>query len=173
MAASAWIWARTLVPGLPLVRKGLTCGAYARDMASKRESGPDPDEITSWITTTYPGTVVATAMGATFFSLDEKHWPNFATIVTTDEHDMGNPSDLARPGVYRLNIGVAKTTFERLVGSMVEPDYTTLDTLLPHPVYAKQRWIAVLNPSRRTFDEVVKPLIAEAYERLATPRRTR
>ena len=93
--------------------------------------------------------------------------------MTTDEHDMGNPSDLARPGVYRLNIGVAKTTFERLVGSMVEPDYTTLDTLLPHPVYAKQRWIAVLNPSRRTFDEVVKPLIAEAYERLATPRRTR
>ena len=110
MAAGAWICARTLGPGLPLVRKGLTCGAYARDMASKRESGPDPDEITSWITTTYPGTVVATAMGATFFSLDEKHWPNFATIVTTDEHDMGNPSDMARPDVYRLNIGVGKTT---------------------------------------------------------------
>ena len=140
-------------------------------MAFERKSGPDPDEITRWITATYPETVVATAMGATFFSLDETHWPNFATIVTTDEHDMGNPSNLARPGVYRLNIGVGKATFERLVGSLVEPDYAALDTLLPHPVYAKQRWIAILNPSRRTFDEVVKPLVAEAYERLARRRR--
>ena len=140
-------------------------------MAFERKSGPDPDEITRWITATYPETVVATAMGATFFSLDETHWPNFATIVTTDEHDMGNPSNLARPGVYRLNIGVGKATFERLVGSMVEPDYAALDTLLPHPVYAKQRWIAILNPSRQAFDEVVKPLVAEAYERLARPRR--
>ena len=149
----------------------MTCIAYARGMAFERKSGPDPDEITRWITATYPETVVATAMGATFFSLDETHWPNFATIVTTDEHDVGNPSNLARPGVFRLNIGVGKATFKRLVGSLVEPDYAALDTLLPHPVYAKQRWIAILNPSRRTFDEVVKPLVAEAYERLARPRR--
>jgi len=142
-------------------------------MAFERKSGPDPDEITRWITTVYPKTVVATAMGATFFSLDETHWPNFATIVTTDEHDVGNPSNLARPGVFRLNIGVGKATFKRLVGSLVEPDYAALDTLLPHPVYAKQRWIAILNPSRQAFDEVVKPLVAEAYERLARPRRAK
>jgi hypothetical protein len=135
-------------------------------MASTRESGPDPDEITGWITSTYPETVVATALGATFFSLDDKHWPNFATIVTTDEHDTGTPSDLARPGVFRLNIGVGKETFERLVEPIRDPDYAALDRVLPHPVYAKQRWIAILNPSRETFDEVVKPLIAEAYERL-------
>jgi len=53
-----------------------------------RMPGPDPGEITRWIKETYPETVVAEAMGATFFSLDERHWPNFATIVTTDEHDM-------------------------------------------------------------------------------------
>jgi len=140
-------------------------------MGSTRESGPDPDEITTWITTTYPDTVVGEALNARFFSLDESHWPNFATIVTTDEHDMGNPSDLARQGVFRLNIGVGKETFERLVGSVVDPDYAELDRVMPHPVYAKQRWIAVLNPSRRTFDEVVKPLIAEAYERVARQRR--
>jgi hypothetical protein len=140
-------------------------------MGATRESGPDPDEITNWITTTYPATVVASALGATFFSLDERHWPNFATIVTTDEHDMGNPSDLAREGVFRLNIGVGKATFERLVGSMDQPEYAALDRILPHPVYARQRWIAILNPSRATFDEVVKPLIAEAYARLARPRR--
>ena len=39
--------------------------------------------------------------------------------------------------------------------------------ILPHPVYAKQRWLSILNPSRRSFEEVVKPLIAEAHDRLA------
>jgi len=135
------------------------------------EPGPDPAEITKWITETYPETIVAEAMGATFFSLDERHWPNFATIVTTDEHDMGTPSNLSRPGVFRLNIGVGKATFERLVGGQADPDYAALDTLVPHPVYAKQRWIAILNPSRGSFDAAVKPLIDEAHGRLARPRR--
>ena len=133
--------------------------------------GPDPAEITRWITQTYPETVVAEAMGATFFSLDQRHWPNFATIVTTDEHDMGNPSNLAREGVFRLNIGVGKATFDRLVGGVADPDYSVMDGIIPHPVYAKQRWIAILNPSRETFESVVKPLIEEAHERLARPGR--
>ena len=149
----------------------MTCGIYDRDMPKQKGPGPNPEEIRSWITTTYPDAVVTEAMGATFFSLDEKHWPNFATVVTTDEHDMGNPSDLAREGVFRLNIGVGKATFERLVDPKAQPDYAALDTIIPHPVYAKQRWIAILNPSRETFDEVVKPLIGEAHERLAKPRR--
>ena len=139
-------------------------------MTSRNVSGPDPDEITDWIASRYPETVVAHAMGATFFSLDERQWPNFATIVTTDEHDEGAPSDLAREGVFRLNIGVGRETFERLVGSLHEPDHAALDRIVPHPVYAKQRWIAILNPSRRTFDEIVTPLIDEAHDRLATPR---
>ena len=137
-------------------------------MTDSTVSGPTPDEITDWITTTYPRTVVARAMGATFFSLTQDSWPNFATIVTTDEHDMGTPSNLtARPDAFRLNIGVGKVTFERLVSSMAEPDHSALDVVLPHPVYAKQRWLAILNPSRETFDTVLKPLIAEAYTRLA------
>jgi hypothetical protein len=142
-------------------------------MTSTQVSGPNPDEITRWITTTYPESVVATALGATFFSLDEQHWPNFATIVTTDEHDMGTPSDLARPDVFRLNLGVGKATFERLVGSMDDPDLAALDRIIPHPVYAKQRWIAILNPSQATFEHTIKPLIAEAHDRLATQRRRR
>ena len=140
-------------------------------MTNHEAPGPDPAEITSWITTTYPETMIARAMGATFFSLNDKHWPNFATIVTTDEHDMGTPSNLSRPGVFRLNIGVGKATFERLVGGQADPDYAALDTLVPHPVYAKQRWIAILNPSRGSFDATVKPLIDEAHGRLARPRR--
>ena len=146
-------------------------------MTDSKGSGPTPDDIRDWITTTYPETVVAEAMGATFFSLDPGSWPNFATIVTTDEHDMGAPSNLtARPDVFRLNVGVGKATFERLVGAgahaadagaqAADVDYAALDTILPHPVYAKQRWIAILNPSQATFEEVVRPLIAEAHDRL-------
>jgi Family of unknown function (DUF6194) len=103
-----------------------------------RPAGPDPGAITRYIRETYPNTDVVTIEGAAFFSLDpEKHFPNFATIVTTDEHDMGSPSYLsARPDVFRLNIGVGRETFDRLVGSIMEPDYAALDRLLPHPVYA-------------------------------------
>lgn len=136
-------------------------------------SGPGPDDITDWIKATYPDTVTASAMGATFFSLDESHWPNFATIVTTDEHDVGQPSQLSRPGVFRLNIATRKETFQRLVGGMENPDYTALDVILPHPVYAKELWISVLNPSWPTFENQVKPLLAQSYERLARARRRR
>jgi len=72
--------------------------------------------------------------------------------------------------VFRLNIGVTRATFERLVGSDTEPDYTALDRLLPHPVYAKQLWISILNPSTRTWRDVVVPLLAEAHDRLAAQR---
>jgi hypothetical protein len=131
---------------------------------------PDPEAITRVILEHHPETVVAEALGATFFSLDEKHWPNYATIVTTDEHDDGTPSNLARPGAFRLNIGVGRVTFERLVGSMDSPEYAAYDRILPHPVYAKQLWISILNPTDTTFREVVMPLIAEAHDRLAAVR---
>ncbi len=135
-------------------------------MPSRQTDGPDPDAITAYITETWPETIIARAMNATFYSLDEKHWPNFATIVTTDEHD--DASNLSREGVFRLNVGtLTKETFERLVAGTEAPDYTELDRILPNPVYAKQRWISILNPSLRSFEEVVKPLLAETHDRLA------
>jgi hypothetical protein len=134
-------------------------------------TGPDPEAITRTILETFPDTDLVEIPSAAFFSLDaEKHWPNFATIVTTDEHDEGAPSRLSRPGAFRLNMGVGRATFERLVGSMSEPDYAAFDRILPHPVYAKQLWISILNPSDATFRHVVLPLIAEAHDRLAAQR---
>jgi hypothetical protein len=134
-------------------------------------TGPEPEAITRTIRATWPETDVIEALGAAFFSLDaEKHWPNLATIVTTDEHDDGSPSNLSRPAVFRLNIGVGRATFQRLVGSMSHPDYAAFDTLLPHPVYAKQLWISILNPSDATFRDVVLPLLTEAHDRLAAQR---
>ena len=113
---------------------------------------------------------MATIESAAFFSLDESHWPNFATVVWTDEHDMGNLSDLARPGVYRLNTGVGKETFRRLVGSVSEPDYAAFDRVIPHPVYANQRWIADMNRSEATVRDRMMPLLHEAHDRLARAR---
>jgi hypothetical protein len=133
--------------------------------------GPDRDGMIRLIRETWPDAVVATIESAAFFSLDEKHWPNFATVVWTDEHDEGEPSKLSRPGVYRLNIGVGKETFERLAGAVAGPDYAAFDSILPHPVYAKQRWISILNPTDATFRDVVMPLLREAHDRLAAQRK--
>jgi hypothetical protein len=134
-------------------------------------TGPDPEAITRAILERFPDTVLTTAMGATFFSLDETHWPNFATIVTTDEHDEGAPSRLSRPGVFRLNLGVGKATFDRLVGTATDRDYAAFDTILPHPVYARQPWLSIKKPRHATNRDVVLPLLDEAHERLAASRR--
>ena len=125
-------------------------------------------EVADYITSTFPDTKVAQAMGATFFSLTDNSWPNFATIVTTDEHDEGAPSQLSARHTFRLNIGVGRDSFlavARLAGP--EPDYAAFDQLMPHPVYAQQRWVAIVNPTRVTFDQQVKPLLDEAFRRLA------
>jgi len=133
-----------------------------------RPTGPDPEAIITYLTRTYPATDVVTIPGAWFFSLDaEKHWPNYATIVTNDEHDQA--SDLGRPGVFRLNLGVDKATFQRYAAE-ISPDYTALDTVLPHPVYAAQHWISILNPSWETWRQTVVSLIARAHDRLAAQR---
>ena len=134
-------------------------------------TGPDPEAISRTILETWPEADLVTIPGAWFFSLDpDTHWPNFATIVTTDEHDEGAPSDLARPGVFRLNLGVGRETFERVAGADPEPDFAAFGVLLPHPVYAKQHWISILNPGDATFRDVVLPLLTEAHDRLAAQR---
>src|SRR6267378_62413 len=98
-------------------------------------TGPDSEAVTRVVRETYPHADVVTIDGAAFFSLDaEKHFPNFATIVWTDEFDGDRVSDLSRPGVFRVNIGVSRETFDRLVGSMTDPEYSAFDRLVPHPV---------------------------------------
>lgn len=96
----------------------------------------------------------------------------FATIVTKDYGDFDCASNLNRPGVFRLNISVGKETYRSLFGlqpsaDVVEKghDFTALDQLMPHPVYAAQSWICILNPSESTFQTTVRPLLADAYER--------
>ena len=100
---------------------------------------------------TWPDAVVAIIESAAFFSLDEKHWPDFATIVWTDEHDVGEPSQLSRQGVYRLNIGVGKETFQRLVGSITEPDYAAFDRIPRTPSTRSRTGSRSSTPARPRF----------------------
>jgi hypothetical protein len=93
-------------------------------------------------------------------------------LVTSDVNDQC--SDLERPGVFPLNIGVSRETFRALFGpdAGAEHDFTALDRFMPHPVYGTMFWLCVLNPSEVTF-QAVRPLLAEAYARAARrPRRS-
>jgi hypothetical protein len=138
----------------------------------------DQSEIVAFIIALDEATSVQ-ADGNYFFSCttDEAaqsaHWMPFATLIENDAYDQY--SNLNRPGVYRLNIGVSRATFQRLFGrddaSPAKPetapsthDYTVLDRIVPHPMYADQHWLSVLSPSRSTFDQV-KPLLKEAHSR--------
>jgi hypothetical protein len=127
---------------------------------------PDAAAIEAWIVATYPDADVVRAGSGVFFSCDpEKHWPNFATIVTSDEYDQF--SDLDHPGDFRLNVGVGRATFDALAGAGAlegDHDFTARDRVLPHPVYGAQRWLSIINPGAETFETVIKPLIDEAHE---------
>jgi hypothetical protein len=119
------------------------------------------DAITQHIIDLLAGGHFQIADDNTFFFHDGDNKFPFATIVTKD-NDFDSASQLNRSGVFRLNIGVGKESFRALFGEeSAAIDYAALDTLMPHPVYAKMYWVSVINPSAKTF-ETVKPLIAEA-----------
>lgn len=130
--------------------------------------------VENYITTTFPGVETTTNFGYTFFFYGADHMLPFATIASSD-NEYEHISQLDRPGVFRLNIGVSKQTFETLFGTAKVDvggyDFTALDVIMPHPDYAKQYFICVLSPSEATFERV-RALLAEAYE-IAVRRDTR
>jgi hypothetical protein len=141
----------------------------------------DQDAIIQYIADTFAGVEVmrptdGPGAGDTFFfydprrNIDPTRRLPFATIVTKNYIDFDEFSNLNRPDVFRLNIGVSKDTFHALFGHPADEsgtksadyDFAALDRLMPHPAYARQSWVCVLNPATETFD-AVKPLLAEAY----------
>jgi hypothetical protein len=134
----------------------------------------DAASMTDYIRSAFPGVETTDAFGYTFFFFGAERMLPFATIAHAD-NEYERVSNLDRPGVYRLNIGVGRETYRSLIGpepprlgpdGIVETghDYTVLDQILPHPHYAPQSWICVLSPSDETL-KVVQPLLAEAYDR--------
>lgn len=126
----------------------------------------DETKLTRYIVESFPHVETTEAYDYRFFFYRDDQVVSFVTIGMADsEYDRFSLLD--RPGVYRLNIGVKRDTYDRLFGkerqNLTVYDFSALDTLMPHPVYAPQSFLCILNPSDATF-ETLKPLLSEAYD---------
>jgi hypothetical protein len=139
------------------------------------------DEVIQYVESDLEGTLVVVASeengapevawGDTFFIYDpdraippEKHFP-YATVVINDYPGFDEYSNLARPGVFRVNVWVGRGTFDAQTVAGDQPvDHSVFDRVTPHPVYASQGWLSIVNPGPET-DATVKELLAEAHER--------
>ena len=119
-----------------------------------------------YIADTFAGVETTDNWGYKFFFYGPDRMLPFATIATAD-YPYDHFSNLDRPGVFRLNIGVSRQTFQSLFGaSKVDVsayDFTVLDKIMPHPEYAAQYFVCVLSPGETTFEKV-QALLAEAYD---------
>jgi len=98
----------------------------------------------------------------------------FATLKQKDgENDKA--SNLNRPGTFRLNFGLPTPLFIDMFGPKPKRpakgesiegawDFTTFDTIMPHPVYGWMGWVCVLNPTEHIFKTCL-PLMRVAYSK--------
>ena len=137
-----------------------------------------PQDIEDFLLTHFDDVYPINSWGERSFFLNPgrrlKRGTYFATIKSKDgENDKA--SDLDRPGVFRLNMGISKPLFlshftelpkRPAKGGVIEMDFdfTALDTLMPHPVYGWMAWVNVLNPSPGTFESCI-PLLDDAYKK--------
>ncbi|MFI6761788.1 DUF6194 family protein [Micromonospora sp. NPDC050417] len=137
----------------------------------------DANEMKRYVCEAFDGVRALDSSGDTFLMYDpdgdlpaERQFP-FATIVTGDHYD--SVSRLNRPDTYRLNIGLTKATYTGSFGAVPTRrdadgvletglDYAVVDRLMPHPVYASQYWVCVVNPGTQTW-ETVQTLLTEAH----------
>lgn len=136
-----------------------------------------PDEIISYCLSTYQDVVLVDSWGERgIFYNPNKVLKRGVYVFTLKEKDGDNDksSMLNRDNIYRINVGLKKETFVNrfgylpqrpTAGGVVDMDFkfSSLDIIMPHPVYAWMGWACVLNPSDKTFEEF-KQLIQESYE---------
>lgn len=138
----------------------------------------DADVLLSRLADAYDDVVLVEAWGERgLFYNPRQALARGTYFVTVKDHDGPNDraSNLDREGVYRVNLGVDEATYRRLFGDPpARPpkgesvdtghDFTRLDEVLPHPVYAWANWLCVLSPSEETLEELW-PLVDAAYAR--------
>lgn len=126
-----------------------------------------------------PGVIVVEAWGETsYFYNPGRVLPRGTYFATIKDHDGANDraSDLNRPGVWRLNMGVSKAAYcdrfgppptRPAKGGVIDGNwrFATRDLLTPHPVYGWMRWVAVISPSERTWLDDCIGLLADAHGR--------
>ncbi len=122
--------------------------------------------MVDYIMKTFPEVETTLSFGYNMFFYSSDRILPFATLISSD-YDYDRISNLDRPGVFRLNIGISKQTFQALFDTtqvdVNRYDFTALDVIMPHPEYVQQHFICVLSPSEATFERI-RPLLAEAYE---------
>lgn len=118
----------------------------------------------------------AAAWGDTFFFYDpdgstaENQRLPFATLVIHDYAGWDTESHLDRDGIFRVNIAIGRSGFKQLLGYAPADhaahhddfDYAAIDVVLPHPIYASQGWVSILNPAERTGTQL-RRLVDDAY----------
>lgn len=101
--------------------------------------------------------------------------PHGVYFCTLKDHDGANDqaSNLDRAGIFRVAIGLPTATYVSLFGPMpARPpkggivstghDFTQVDELMPHPIYAWMGWVQILAPTQERFTTIL-PLIEAAY----------
>ncbi|MEV0381444.1 DUF6194 family protein [Nonomuraea sp. NPDC050643] len=129
--------------------------------------------MTRYISETFDQARGVESSGDTFFTYGPPgdQWLLFATVVTGDTYD--SVSDLGAAGSYRLNIGLTKATYTSRFGprptrrdehGVLETgfDHSRRDEVMPHPHYASQHWVCVVDPATKTLGDV-RALLDEAY----------
>ena len=136
------------------------------------------EKVKNYIITEFDGIVPQKTWGelSFFYNLDNK-LPRGVYFCTLKEKDGENDkaSHLDRDGIFRLSFGLPVEEFITRFGPKPPRprkgcaiqgvwNFTEIDTLIPHPIYGWMGWVAVLNPSKKTFDQC-KPLLQLAYNR--------
>lgn len=136
----------------------------------------NPSEVIEYISRNLDGIVPKSSWGETslFYNPDNK-LPNGVYFCTIKEKDGENDksSNLSRDGVFRLSIGISKASYEMKFGEkprrtkkggivITGHDFTSTNTLMPHPVYAWMSWVCILSPSKMSFKDIY-PLIVEGH----------
>ena len=134
-------------------------------------------ELEIWILDNYEDIIVTDAYRErSFFYNPSRLLPKGIYFTTLKESDGPNDkaSDLNRNEVYRISLGIGKREYEKLFGPTpkraskgdvvdIDFDFTVLQILMPHPVYAWMGWVAMNSPSKNQL-EILKRLLDISYE---------
>jgi Family of unknown function (DUF6194) len=134
-------------------------------------------QLQNLILESYPGLNSLDTYGEkSFFYNPENLLTKGIYFATLKEKDGPNDkaSDLNREGVFRLNLGISKQSYEKLFGTKPKRppkggivdtghDFKEFNKITPHPIYAWLHWIAILNPDDDSMSQI-KELMDETYQ---------
>ena len=140
-----------------------------------------PEQIIDEITMRFADLSVKSTWGETsIFFNPGKRLKNGAYFLTLKESDGENDksSQLYRKGIFRVSFGISSHSYEKLFGDKppraekggivkTGHDFTKVNTLMPHPIYAWMHWVQILSPESDKWNSL-QDLLAESYKSAKT-----